>query len=157
MTTELDRQLVRQAASNAKMINLDLDEGARREALSQAARRLRAIADLPPISEAAERIMRHVMAQMPLWKDHDGFLRSLADAISPTEDERSPEIDAFLQLTDGDWDAVVESDVDGMKGDFAISAGKIVCILSGSHARYDGGVAGLMRIHDDGAYGVRKR
>ena len=158
----LDDRFVAQAVQNAKFVNLDLDPEARRRAVEDAAAHLRALAAMKPLDSAAANVLRVVMMHEQLWGDRRSFLSGAADALFDLADttkdaERSETLHVvrtFLMLTDGDRTATVSSDVDGLKGDFAIRGGRVVRLAGDTELPYEHGSAGLIRIMDDGAYEV---
>lgn len=67
----------------------------------------------------------------------------------------SETLEAFMAIAEGDADRIVESDVDGLKGDFGLRDGRVVRICGDVHLPYTAGAAGLRAIAADGAYALR--
>lgn len=62
--------------------------------------------------------------------------------------------EAFLEAVEGNRDAVLDSDVDGLKGRFALKNGGLVQIFGDTSTPFRGGAPAIRAIMADGAYSI---
>lgn len=157
MNNDVDR-LVHYTTSLAECANLGQNPSVRGQAMSEATRYLRSMADQEPISEEARNIVTIALSSMQIARDPMDFIKRMADKLTETSAKQvelrdhTGEIAQFLKMTDQNMDYVINSDVDGHKGKFGIYDGKVMQIHGDARADYTGGVAGLVAIENDGAY-----
>jgi len=140
----------------ASLTNLDLPKDQRREAMIEAAEHLE---HLSGCSEAAMKVMNVVLSQAGMAYDQLACLRhasqDLMAAYGQASDQRnSSTVEAFLRVVDHCPTAVIESDVDGLKGTFALRDGKVIRLAGKTPLPFEHGAEGLSRIEQDGAYSV---
>jgi hypothetical protein len=117
-------------------------------AAREAADHLRACADLDPAAMAI------VSRALGITASPDR-MRSLADGLDPAPPVDEGAAALFLEMTDGDGDAIVDSDVHGLKGSLALHDGRVVRVHGGFERPFEEGRQGLLDIMADGAYGTR--
>lgn len=117
-------------------------------AAREAAGHLRACADLDPAAMAIVSRLLGVAASPDL-------MRTMADGLDPAPPVDEEAAALFMEMADGDGDAVIDSDVPGLKGSLALRGGRVVRVHGGFQRPFDEGRQGLLDIMADGAYGTR--
>lgn len=114
----------------------------------EAADHLRALAGLDPAALG-------LVARLLGVSTTPARMLEMADELDPPPPIDEGAAALFMEMTDGDGDAVVESDVSGLKGDLALRSGRVVRLHGTFERPFEEGRQGLIDIMDDGAYATR--